>query len=70
MTAPEIPARTSRTVGPVTTASAAGGAAAVVLVYVVEQVTGVDVPTLVEGALGLLLTIAGGYLVKPRGRHE
>ena len=55
----------SRTVGPVTTASAAGMAASVVLVYVVEQLAGLDVPTLVEGALGLLLTVAGGYLVKP-----
>lgn len=62
MTEPATPART---VGPVTTASAAGGAAAIVLVYVVETLTGLDVPTLVEAALGLLLTVAGGWAVKP-----
>lgn len=55
----------ARTVGPVTTASAAGGAAAIVLVYVAETLTGLDVPTLVEAALGLLLTVAGGWLVLP-----
>ena len=54
-----------RTVGPVTTGAGAGAAAAVVLVYVAEQLTGWDVPSLVEGALGVLLTVGGGWLVRP-----
>lgn len=62
---PATPATPARTVGPVTTASAAGGAAAIVLVYVVETLTGLDVPTLVEAAAGLLLTVLGGWLVLP-----
>ena len=66
MSAPEAPARA---VGPVTTASAAGGAASVVLVYV-ASLFGLEVPPLVAGALGLLLTVAGGLLVPARGRHE
>jgi hypothetical protein len=66
VTAPETPART---VGPVTAAGAAGTAAAVIIVYI-AGLFGLEVPQLVAGALGLLLTIAGGYLVKPPGRHE
>lgn len=60
---------TARTVGPVTAASAGGTALSVVLVYV-ASLFGLDVPALVAGALALLLTIAGGYLVPARGRHE
>jgi hypothetical protein len=60
----------SRTIGPVTTGATAGGAAAIVLVYIVEQLTGLDVPTIVEGAVAVLLTVTGGLLVKPQGRHE
>ena len=55
----------ARTVGPVTMASAAGAAAGVVIVYTVEQLTGLDVPVIVEGAVGILCTVAGGYLVPP-----
>jgi len=58
-----------RAVGPVTTASAGGGALAVVLVYI-ASLFGLEVPPLVAGALGLLLTIAGGLMVPSRGRHE
>lgn len=54
-----------RTVGPVTTAAAAGAAASLVIVYVVEQLTGLDVPGNVEDALGLLLLVIGGWLVFP-----
>lgn len=54
-----------RTLGPVTGGSIMGGAAALVLVYIVETITGLDIPGAVEGALGLLLTGLGGYLVKP-----
>ena len=46
-------------------ASAAGAAAGVVIVYTVEQLTGLDVPAIVEGAVGILCTVAGGYLVPP-----
>jgi hypothetical protein len=49
----------------VTTGAGAGAAAAIVLVYVVETLTGLDVPQLVEGALGVLLTVGGGWLVLP-----
>ena len=59
----------ARAVGPVTTASAGGAAPAVVLAYV-ASLSGLEVPPLVSGALGLLLTIAGGLLVPARGRHE
>lgn len=58
----------ARTVGPVTTAAGAGYAAAVVLTYVAEQLTGRDVPERVEDALGLVLLVLGGWLVK-RGAH-
>jgi hypothetical protein len=59
----------ARAVGPVTAASGAGYAASVVLVWLVETVTGLDVPEGVEDALGLLCTIAGGLLVPERGSH-
>jgi hypothetical protein len=52
-------------VGPVTTAAAAGGAASLVLVYVLEQLTGWDVPGRVEDALGLLMIVLAGWLVLP-----
>jgi hypothetical protein len=58
----------ARTVGPVTTASATGLAAAVCIVWGFETASHVDVPELVENAFALLLTVAGGYLVK-RGDH-
>jgi hypothetical protein len=55
----------ARTVGPVTAGSAAGTAAAVLVVYV-ASLFGLEVPDPVAGALAVLLTVAGGYLVKPR----
>ena len=58
-----------RRIGPVTAASAAGTSAALVLVYV-AGLFGLNVPDPVAGALALLLTLAGGYLVKPAGGPE
>lgn len=55
----------SRTIGPVTTASAAGTATALILVYV-AGLFGLEVPDPVAGAVALLLTLAGGFMVKPR----
>jgi hypothetical protein len=55
---------TQRTVGPVTAGSAAGTSAAIVIVYV-ASLFGLQVPDLVAGALALLLTVAGGLLVRP-----
>ena len=59
----------ARAVGPVTAASGAGYAASVVLVWLVETITGLDVPEGVEDALGVLMTIAGGLLVPTKGEH-
>lgn len=55
-----------RNVGPVTTGASAGYAASVVLGYIVEQLTGRDVPDPVEIALGVCLTVLGGFLVRSR----
>ena len=55
---------TPRRVGPVTAASTAGTALALVLVYV-AGLCGLDVPEPVAGAVALLLTLAGGFLVEP-----
>lgn len=55
-----------RNVGPVTTGASAGYAGSVVLVYVIEQLTARDVPDPVELALGVLLTVGGGFLVRSR----
>lgn len=54
-----------RTVGPVTAASAAAAAVSTVLFWCIQQFTGVDVPAEVQGAVTVLFTLAGGYLVKP-----
>lgn len=54
-----------RTVGPVTGAAAAAAAVSTVLFWCIQQFTGVDVPAEVQGAVTILFTIAGGYLVKP-----
>lgn len=54
-----------RTVGPVTAASAAAAAVSTVLFWCIQQFTGVDVPAEVQGAVTVLFTIGGGYLVRP-----
>jgi len=58
-----------RTVGPVTAGSAAGTAAAIVIVYV-ASLFGLEVPDPVACALALLLTVAGGLLVKPTAKGD
>lgn len=60
----------ARIIGPVTTASTAGAALAVVLVFGFETATHIDVPELVQGAVTVLCTAAGGWLVPSRGRHS
>ncbi|MFF5793970.1 hypothetical protein ACFY5D_18150 [Paeniglutamicibacter sp. NPDC012692] len=62
-----------RTYGPVskgaTTGATTAGAAGIVLVWILEATTGIDVPTLVEGAIPVLLAgggaALGGWLVRP-----
>lgn len=54
----------SRTVGPVTQASTTGAALGVVLSYLFT-LAGLEVPEYVTLALVTLLSIAGGWLVKP-----
>lgn len=58
----------ARVVGPVTSGAGAGYAAALLIRWVFETATGIDIPEDVQDALGFLLTFAGGYLVK-RGAH-
>jgi len=58
---------TARAIGPVTTAATTGAAAATILVWLVEELTRRDIPSLVEGAIVVLLTAAGGLLVPSRG---
>lgn len=52
-----------------TTGGAVGAAVAVIGVYVIELTTGVDIPTLVEGAVTVVVTGAlafvGGYFKRP-----
>lgn len=53
-----------RSVGVVTQASGAGSALGILLVWVASLI-GLDVPEAVQGAVVVLLTLLGGYLVKP-----
>ena len=54
----------NRSVGVVTQASGAGSALGVLLVWLTSLI-GLDVPEAVQGAVVVLLTLLGGYLVKP-----
>lgn len=59
----------TRTIGPVTAASAAGAALATIICWILSS-NGIDVPETVQGSATVLLTILGGYLVPSRsGRH-
>lgn len=53
-----------REVGPVTGAAALGGSIGLVVGYLIT-LAGLDVPEPVQGAIVVLLTVLGGYLVKP-----
>lgn len=59
----------SRTIGPVTKASALGGSVATFIAWVVAASTGVEMPVPVLGALAIICTavgsLVGGWLVKP-----
>lgn len=54
----------NRSIGPVTGASTLGAALGVLIVWG-ASLLGVEVPQGVEGAIVVLLTALGGWLVKP-----
>ncbi len=45
-------------------AATVGAAVATILIYVVEQATGADLPTGVEGAITILAVFGAGYVVR------
>jgi len=46
-------------------AAAVGAALGVILVYLIEVLTGTDIPLAVEGAITVVVTFLVGYLVPP-----
>lgn len=62
----------TNTVSPKVTAASAAAAVATLLVWLLDVLTGLEVPAGVEGAFVVLLTFAAGYLARDpaRGRHE
>ena len=59
----------ARTIGPVTAGSTMGAAGACLLLGVGNRL-GLDVTVDEAWALVIIMTGLGGYLVKPRGKHE
>jgi hypothetical protein len=47
-------------------ASAVGAALGVILVYLIEVLTGTDIPLAVEGAITVVVTFVVGYIVPPQ----
>lgn len=58
----------TNTISPKVTASALAAAITTIALWLIEYSTGVDVPTLVEGATTVLLTFAAGYLITDPAR--
>jgi hypothetical protein len=51
-------------ISPKVTAAALAAAVTTIAVWVIEYTTGIDIPSLVEGAVTTVLVFAGGYLVR------
>lgn len=58
-----------RQIGPVTTAVTGGVALAGIICWIIEEITRVEVPTDVQGYMGIVFAIAAGWAVKPRGKR-
>ena len=56
--------RPATDISPKVTAAAVAAAVATILVWGIETLTGIDIPTLVEGAGTVLLTFGAGYLIR------
>jgi len=58
-----------RQIGPVTTAASGGVAVSFLIAWLVEEFTGREIPSDVQAALGVVLVIIAGWLVKPQGKR-
>lgn len=58
-----------RQIGPVTTAAGAGAATSGLIAWLLSQFAGIDMPPEVQGYLAIILVVAAGWLVKPKGKH-
>lgn len=58
------PTRAAGDISPKVTAAAVGAAVTVVILWVIEASTGIDIPVLVEGAATTLATFGLGYLIR------
>lgn len=59
-----------RSIGPVTTAAGVGAAASGLLAWLLKEFAHIDMPPEVQGYLAIILVVAAGYAVKPKGRRE
>lgn len=57
-----------RQIGPVTTAASAGAAASGLIAWGLKQF-GVEMEPEVQGYLAILLVVAAGFLVRPKGKR-
>lgn len=58
-----------RQIGPVTTAAGGGVALSGIICWLLEEFAHVTVPTDVQTYFGIVLVIAAGYAIKPRGKR-
>lgn len=58
------PPRAATDISPKVTAATVAAAVTTIAVWAVEASTGIDIPSLVEGAVTTVLVFAGGYLIR------
>lgn len=58
--------RAATDISPKVTAATLAAAVTTIGVYVFESTTGIDLPSLVEGAITTILVFGGGYVIRDR----